>query len=622
MLAGTTSCGESPAFWQEMYSLFILSGSSACVALLVVAAECLDSEAGAKRDWGCPDYAPICYEYHTPGSPFEVNRGQSVGESDGNFEEGVSCTACLDTEVDAGTDLGCEQAFSFWTSQAFDSEDYVPAPICYTGAASTGSLMEGEGFLPFFSDSVNANTTCAVCLDSHGNDSKDVGCTNDKPFCFDLSLNAFGPFPDMPFEIIAQLAIAQGLTEGGWGNNGDNGFGLFCSECNPQLLSPGNFSTIPMGCTDDKPLCLGTDQSVTSKPMNTKPRCFACIDDNSTIANAQGFVDTACSKERPFCADLFFAIPEKGGLSQRQVDGYGSFCAACVDDTSGSGNDTGCAGATPYCVSGECNEFINPSCSFTRNDVTADHSASCSTEIAVEARLQITLVNCTTTSLNLTALASMMGSVLNVSRCALELEYVSRTATVSSNGRRLLQSPPGSSVITFLLLVFVADDQLGKALLSNFDNNLELALLLALQELNIGEILLTEITSALLRLGTATSDPHFITPRGQKFDFNGAAGHTYCIVSDKELHVNARFMGPAKSSLAVKAVASQTDNRTWIDQVSILHGGDRVLVDAESAPGAPYTSSFGVVLVNGVSSSSPEHWLAFYQRNRSLKTSC
>eukprot|EP00899_Mesostigma_viride_P012293 jgi/Mesvir1/21064/Mv18212-RA.1 len=110
-------------------------------------------------------------------------------------------------------------------------------------------------------------------------------------------------------------------------------------------------------------------------------------------------------------------------------------------------------------------------------------------------------------------------------------------------------------------------------------------------------------------LSSVTSDPHFVSAHGDRFDFVGRAGRSYCVLSDERVHVNARLTGGASASDAagdasMKAASARVskevgDARTWMDQISVMYGSDRVLVDADSRPGAPYAASFGTVHLNG-----------------------
>eukprot|EP00899_Mesostigma_viride_P008895 jgi/Mesvir1/18006/Mv09339-RA.1 len=128
-------------------------------------------------------------------------------------------------------------------------------------------------------------------------------------------------------------------------------------------------------------------------------------------------------------------------------------------------------------------------------------------------------------------------------------------------------------------------------------------------------------------LGSAKSDPHFVSARGDRFDFVGRAERSYCVLSDERVHVNARLMGAESdkgasikagdTSVASKGasarVSKKADARTWMDQISVMYGSDHVLVDANSRPGTPYAASFGTVLLNGVAQ-QPETDLMLAQR--------
>eukprot|EP00899_Mesostigma_viride_P024718 jgi/Mesvir1/5430/Mv15491-RA.1 len=127
---------------------------------------------------------------------------------------------------------------------------------------------------------------------------------------------------------------------------------------------------------------------------------------------------------------------------------------------------------------------------------------------------------------------------------------------------------------------------------------------------NVGEAVFSGPVR-VVDLSSATSDPHFVSARGDHFDFKGRAQRSYCVLSDERLHMNVRLMGAAGASDAaggasIKAandsrVSNQDgDARTWMDQISIMYGNDRVLVDADSRPGAPYAASFGTIVLNGV----------------------
>eukprot|EP00899_Mesostigma_viride_P017143 jgi/Mesvir1/2542/Mv26338-RA.1 len=240
------------------------------------------------------------------------------------------------------------------------------------------------------------------------------------------------------------------------------------------------------------------------------------------------------------------------------------------------------------------------SCNFTAGEVTPDNDISCTADVAVSAEITATIAKCSVNTLNLTAMATSMSSVLDMSACALELSFFSVTGAVEPPRRRqLLQQ---NHVLSFGLVMFVANQAQGEAIVNNMKGTVEMAMVLALLEEQAGDVLSANATKlTLLQLASATSDPHFVTPHGSKFDFNGVAGRTYCIVTDKRLQVNARFAGAAESALVVPTDASEgkPDARTWMDQVAIQYGNDVVLVEAASPPATPYALSYGTVRVNG-----------------------
>eukprot|EP00899_Mesostigma_viride_P000202 jgi/Mesvir1/10182/Mv05157-RA.1 len=251
------------------------------------------------------------------------------------------------------------------------------------------------------------------------------------------------------------------------------------------------------------------------------------------------------------------------------------------------------------CIDGQCVVPPPPQCTFTTRDVTPDNDISCTTDVAVLAEIAVTMANCSVNTLNLTAMVTSVSSVLNVAECAVELSFLSVEPESSPKRRQLLQQ---NHVLSFNLIIFVANQTEGEAFASNMKSAVELAMLLALIEEQAGDVISVNATLTLLQLVSVTSDPHFVTPRGSKFDFNGVAGFTYCIVTDQHLQVNARFVGAAESALTVAhtdASNGKPDTRTWMDQVAILHGSDVVLVEAASPPATPYTRSYGVVRVNG-----------------------
>eukprot|EP00899_Mesostigma_viride_P024577 jgi/Mesvir1/5303/Mv15401-RA.1 len=214
--------------------------------------------------------------------------------------------------------------------------------------------------------------------------------------------------------------------------------------------------------------------------------------------------------------------------------------------------------------------------------------ATCPKELVVEASYALELVSCTTDEFNLKELmADMMAQYFKtIPACAIE----SSLLMLDDVRRRHLQQATAVSYL-LTLRVFVeshAEAQSIADLMKSyvFGNFLEEAL-----NVNVAEqVRLLEVQVMIVQVGAATSDPHFTTPTGNKFDFNGVAGGSYCILTDKQVQVNARFAGAA----AIEASSSsKPDTRTWMDQVAIMHGTDRILIDAASPAGTPFALSLG-----------------------------
>eukprot|EP00899_Mesostigma_viride_P020300 jgi/Mesvir1/28271/Mv04798-RA.1 len=332
----------------------------------------------------------------------------------------------------------------------------------------------------------------------------------------------------------------------------------------------------------------------------------ACLDTASGIG-----VDMGCTADQPLCSpELIYTLAtvetQQGTDEMIDIVDILSECYACQDTEQGNGTDLGCSPEQPYCVLGRddihgfgygCSEYKNAQCIFKESDIILDSDTACSADFAVLAKITVALAGCHVNTINLTALATTMSSVMNVSACGFELTLES----IKAGGSHLLFEAEAN--LTFGLVLFATDEAQVIAIINDADNIIRMAMVLALIEENVGDVVAVTVTAALLHPGSATSDPHFVTAHGSKFDFNGLAGHTYCIVTDEKLQVNARFMGAAPESTLVSPTTDQfggkPDTRTWMDQVAILHGGDQVLVEAASPQQTSYAMSFGTVHVNG-----------------------
>ncbi|KAI5068027.1 hypothetical protein GOP47_0016372 [Adiantum capillus-veneris] len=68
-----------------------------------------------------------------------------------------------------------------------------------------------------------------------------------------------------------------------------------------------------------------------------------------------------------------------------------------------------------------------------------------------------------------------------------------------------------------------------------------------------------------------TGDPHFVGKHGERFDFHGKDGKDYCVVSDRDIHINMHvFHGKLRKS-------------TFISKLGVLYRGQKILIDAQSS---------------------------------------
>eukprot|EP00899_Mesostigma_viride_P001208 jgi/Mesvir1/11088/Mv02462-RA.1 len=264
----------------------------------------------------------------------------------------------------------------------------------------------------------------------------------------------------------------------------------------------------------------------------------------------------------------------------------------CLDDATGNDQDAWCNSTFPFCIDGACSVISNPSCTYSGG---GSSPATCPTDLQLQYQSTAVVTGCNSTTVDSEELKMEIAGFTQLDACKFEVSVESG----GSGRRHLLQSV---SDIIIALKVYVDDPPQGNALLALLTSTSFGTFLASYFNVAVGAVqTVTNINAVFLALSSATSDPHFTTAQGHKFDFNGKANSTYCIVTDQALQVNARFTGATNAgALPMPASPSaQTDTRTWMDQVGILVGGDRVLVGAESPPGANFANGFGTLLVNG-----------------------
>eukprot|EP00899_Mesostigma_viride_P014304 jgi/Mesvir1/22875/Mv25884-RA.1 len=403
-----------------------------------------------------------------------------------------------------------------------------------------------------------------ICTDSQSGVTQDSGCDSIYPICVDL-----GP------------------------SDANNAQGNMCAVCLDTASGLGQ----DLGCPSYYPVCRVVGGG--SPPYflaNTGSFgggvvCGLCMD---TAAGAGQ--DFNCPSTQPICFDM--------GPSDANI-GSGLGCAECIDSERGLRPDTGCTDPdAPLCYTGGYNmgDFTFGTRCWAGNCHIVGPSevaATCPTSMAVEASFTVHRTDCFENFI----VQAFLDDVLNIFLQTGPLCKGQVAAHFDLVGRRrhLLQDPQD---ITLVLRIYVDDFPQGQQLLE---------LLLSPEFIQFvfdwfspgrfGEVLSVDsLHAAFLLLSSARSDPHFTTAQGHEFDFNGEVGKSYCIVTDESIHVNARFMGVAQSSdpmLVEDTLAAKPDNRTWMDQVAIMVGNDRVLVSAESPAGTSYSALVGTVLLNG-----------------------
>eukprot|EP00899_Mesostigma_viride_P010767 jgi/Mesvir1/19692/Mv09958-RA.1 len=400
--------------------------------------------------------------------------------------------------------------------------------------------------------------TCPYCFDTASNSDKDYNCSASTPACSSAN---------------DQCAVCFDT------NNGtalDDGCDISSPVCDPGAATCGACHNDATGTSTDT----GCNSSL---PICVRGTCYVCVDDK-TGTN----MDSGCNETAPYCGD-------------------GLFCGNCLDSGTGRAPDTGCTPDAPFCLyfgaanvegrAGICSATAPPgSCNFedAAGVTIVPVGATCPKELLVEAAYALALANCTTNEFNL---KELMGDMVlayfkTIPACAIESSLLWLD---DARRRHLLQSPTASYLL--LLRVYVGSRAEGQSILDVMNSYAFGNFLVETLNVNVAQQSdVLDVQASLVQVGAAMSDPHFTTPTGDKFDFNGVAGGSYCIITDKQVQVNARFVGAAASEASS---SPKPDTRTWMDQVAIMHASNRILIGAASPAGTPFALSFGSLAVNG-----------------------
>eukprot|EP00899_Mesostigma_viride_P005057 jgi/Mesvir1/14552/Mv05235-RA.5 len=531
---------------------------------------CIDSAAGGNQDTGCDAGSPVC---------------STGAASTGGFSAGTSCGACIDSDSGSATDDGC-------SSKEDDVFGNVPAPICFDREYSNANYYAGSSVVPLEQMAVaslnQAFNACTPCVDSDYSTDPDHGCPSDHPFCVDVSR-----WEDNFFH-----------------NDGDSGRGLLCAECvnNEASLQSGSTDE---GCAGDAPYCYsyrrwyyGVKMGSVSAARNEglewdEPGyCVACIDTSDEAG-----VDQGCSPENPLCVTTGTT---ESDLLAGFVISQTHECFKCKNESDSSDIDIGCTEQRPFCSNvdpvhghGTACGTVNHNCVFLNYFPDEGASPNCTTPYIVDVAINLTLADCTSFDLDLPRIkAAINDSLLGRPECAVTIMtgLVSNSSGSSGTSRHLLQGgTPGQ--VALAVSAYVDSNLAGTTLRDLLQSPSATTTIVDIIEEIIGTVMDIDVEAVLRDLSSVVSDPHFTTATGQRFDFNGIAGHSYCILTDKQVHVSAHFMGAVDSKAS--AAGSQPDYRTWMDQISIMHGNDRILIDAMWVPGSAYAVSFGTVRING-----------------------
>ncbi|KAL3691812.1 hypothetical protein R1sor_005463 [Riccia sorocarpa] len=95
--------------------------------------------------------------------------------------------------------------------------------------------------------------------------------------------------------------------------------------------------------------------------------------------------------------------------------------------------------------------------------------------------------------------------------------------------------------------------------------------------------------------GTIKGDPHFVGKHGEHFDFQGRSGHDYCVLSDKDVHVNMHVFPGIKRGT------------TFISEIGLLYRETDIYIDAHARANASSFYKQWSMLVNNVEVAKNRH---------------
>eukprot|EP00899_Mesostigma_viride_P007703 jgi/Mesvir1/16934/Mv15793-RA.1 len=163
--------------------------------------------------------------------------------------------------------------------------------------------------------------------------------------------------------------------------------------------------------------------------------------------------------------------------------------------------------------------------------------------------------------------------------------------------RRSLQQANLIRVTRMYFDTAAAAEQAAQLIAAALANNALLAQLRAIVPIIVA---IDRVDVDLLSPAGVTSDPHFQGPCGQRFDFMGAPGESFCLMTSKALHLNGKMTAAvAPASRAGVAVTEEGSKNTWIQELGILYGTTNITISAQAVAGSSFSGQQGRVFVNG-----------------------
>eukprot|EP00899_Mesostigma_viride_P015757 jgi/Mesvir1/24182/Mv10899-RA.1 len=513
--------------------------------------------------------------------------------------------------------------------------EYMPHLPFDGNPSDNAPIARQWGTQAFFHGGLNIYVRAACLDDIIGPDSA-CAATTSEPFCWDNDNNeADGDEGICVVCIDDQVGdFDTGCTTGICAGDADDGDGSAGGSCDPECTSNLDCPAAPprdpnhrlcdvargicvvcldsadnatdLGCTDENKFCNDGGADGNGGGNNT---CVECLVDGNCPAGQYCGPNFLCGT----CVDDQVGDVDSGcatGICVGDADaGDGSVNSTCIPDcvdTSQGGPDAGC----PVAGYQTCNDGgvdgdggVGTQCLLDCSNFTVsalDVPLTCELPLAIVAAFDVYLASCSSTFLDVEAFRDAIASLLALNNCQVSL-------TVAPGNRRhrrqLLQVT--AEQLALAIEARVGDQVTAAQVNALLQDPSFITFLATFLGQPLGQVDASLVSVVVSLLSSATSDPHFVTASGAKFDFAGVPGATYCLVTHPAVGINMRIVGENNATSSAGREGEAT-KRTWMDQLGITFGSDRVLVDAEDKPGTPFPLSLGTIMVNGAPASNTE----------------